>query len=70
MQLHMTNLRGENLEVEYEKNNAEPTNGLPNAWYTVYRVFWHTDHGKIDITNLLGGELDELFQRELDEESK
>ena len=45
MQLHMTNLRGENLEVEYEKNNAEPTNGLPNAWYTVYRVFWHTDHG-------------------------
>ena len=23
MQLHMTNLRGENLEVEYEKNNLK-----------------------------------------------
>ena len=70
MQIHITILRGESLEVEYEKHNAEPTNGLEKAWYTIYRVFWHTDKGKIDITNLLGGEFDELFQRELEEESK
>ena len=53
-----------------EKHNAEPQNGLEKAWYTVYRVFWFTDKGKMDVTSLLGGEFDELFQKELEEESK